>query len=220
MNRLNYGVAGSRCLVSPAKVFCGRAATACTLALIAMLFACSDDTTAELGQESVQPDEAEIAREMAALIKDVSLKRSHDGSTVRRFNQAKSLGCFDATFRVTDNLPPKLARGLFAKAASYPAIVRFASASTDDDREKDLRGVSVKIPRFADMDLTGGETVPLDFLFNSYPALFVGNPHDFLGFIKATAKDRRWAFISRRAPLIFAIGVLRPTDTARTRTPR
>lgn len=164
------------------------------MALFAMLVACSVSPTVELGHESVTPGESEIAREMSELIRKVSLKRSRDGSPVRRFNQAKSLGCFNAEFRVSDNLTPTLRRGLFSKAASYPAIVRFANATTDDDREKDLRGVSVKIPRFVDADLTGGDTVELDFLFNSYPALFVANPREFLSFIKALAQNRRWTF--------------------------
>ena len=195
MNRSSNRARSCRQRVLPAKVSCRLATAAGKLVLVAMLGACSDNTTTELGQESVQPGELEIAREMAELIKEVSLKRSPDGSPVRRFNQAKSLGCFDATFTVSDNLPAKLGRGLFARPATYPAVVRFASASTDDDREKDLRGASVKIPRFADADLTDGETVTLDFLFNSYPALFVANPQDFLSFIKATASDRRWTFL-------------------------
>jgi catalase len=164
------------------------------LALSILVAGCSDDGEMSLGAETVQPDESEIAREMTRLIKEISLERAADGGVVKRFNQVKSLGCFDATFTISDNLSPKLARGLFAKPASYPARLRFANASSDDDSEKDLRGVSVKIPRIDDADLTGGKTMVLDFLFNSYPALFVATPQDFLSFIEATAKGRRWAF--------------------------
>ena len=167
---------------------------ASVLALSILVTGCSDDGEMSLGAETVQPDESEIAGEMTRLIKEISLERAADGGVVKRFNQVKSLGCFDATFTISDNLSPKLARGLFAKPASYPARLRFANASSGDDSEKDLRGVSVKIPQIDDADLTGGKTMVLDFLFNSYPALFVATPQDFLSFIEATAKGRRWSF--------------------------
>ena len=165
------------------------------LALTLFVASCGDSPDLGLGEKYVQPDEAEVTREMIRLIKEVSLERLKNDGLVKRFNQAKSLGCFDAAFTVADALPEKLARGLFSKPATYyPAILRIANASTEDDREKDLRGLSVKIPEITDADLTGGETLAQDFLFNSYPALFAATPEDFLSFIEATADDRRWPY--------------------------
>lgn len=142
----------------------------------------------------MQPDEAALAAEMTRLIKEVSMARASDGQPVRRFNQVKSLGCFDATLTVPDGLPPKLRQGMFARPGAYAAILRFANASALDDRDKDLRGVSLKITEFRDDELTNGEARELDFLLNSYPALFVGTPEDFLSFVSATASGRRWLF--------------------------
>lgn len=166
----------------------------CALALTMCVVSCSDSPDLSLGEEYAQPDEAEVTREMIRLIKEVSLERPKNDGLVKRFNQVKSLGCFDARFTVADALPEKLARGLFSKVATYPAILRFANASTEDDREKDLHGVSAKIPEITDADLTGGKTLAQHFLFNSYPALFAATPEDFLSFIEATADDRRWLY--------------------------
>ena len=169
-------------------------AAASTLACVLTVAGCSGDPELGLGEESVQPDEAAIAREMIDLIKEVSLARSADGQPLRRFNQVKSLGCLDASFTVPDNLAAKLRQGIFARPGTYRAVLRFANASTLDDRKKDLRGVSIKIPEFRDAALADGEVQELDFLFNSYPALFAGTPEDFLSFVSATAADRRWLF--------------------------
>lgn len=154
------------------------------------------------GEEAVAGDEETVAAEMVALIRDISLRRSRaDGGIVRRFNQAKSQGCFDARFEVGP-LPPELAQGIFATPGSHPARVRFANASEDDDREKDLRGCSIIV-----QGLAGGDEQ--HFLFNSHPVLFAADPREFLGFIRATAKDQRnWFFFNPLDNHLGALGVL------------
>ena len=129
---------------------------------------------------------------MISLIKSISEQR-HPTGVIKRFNQAKSLGCFKADFEVAADRPANLQKGLFSKPGSYKAVVRFASASQADDKEKDLRGMSIKV-----LDVKGetvwGETGSQDFLLNSYPALFVSNPEDFYTFIKSVHEDKIWKF--------------------------
>lgn len=103
---------------------------------------------------------------------------------IPRFNQGKSLGCFNAEFKVHENINPELKHGIFSQPATYPARLRFANATQQNDSKKDLRGLSIK--------LSGIEAAPLygnpgeqDFLLNSYPALFAATPEDFAKFIKA-----------------------------------
>ena len=136
----------------------------------------------------------QLSNGMIVLIRQIQENRSPDGQ-VKRFNQGKSLGCFDAKFDVQPGLPPELAKGLFKAPGSYSAKVRFASASTFDDRDKDLRGMSVKVFNVKDESLLGvdGEQ---DFLLNSYPALFVDTPETFYKFIEATYNDERWKFFA------------------------
>lgn len=145
-----------------------------------------------LGQERIADNETQIQTQMVELIKAISEERYENG-VVRRFNQAKSLGCLDADFHVDENVPEYLRQGLFAQSGSHKAVVRFANASEMDDREKDLRGMSIKVFDVKGKPLWGEDGVQ-DFLLNSYPALFAANSEDFLDFIKATEKDRVWLY--------------------------
>lgn len=133
-----------------------------------------------------------LANGMIQLIKQIQSSRD-PGGKVTRFNQGKSLGCFNAEFEVPDGLDPELKQGLFAKPGRYRSLVRFASASTFDDSKKDLRGMSIKVSGVDGKSLYGvdGEQ---HFLLNSYPALFVDTPETFYKFIQATYEDKRWKF--------------------------
>lgn len=143
-----------------------------------------------LGEERISGNEEQISQKMVELIKKISEKRFGNG-IVQRFNQAKSLGCFDADFHVDENLPTELRQGLFSQPGPHKAIVRFANASETDDRKKDLRGMSIKVFGVEGKSLWG-EDGTQDFVMNSYPALFAATPEDFLDFIEATEKDRIW----------------------------
>lgn len=143
-----------------------------------------------LGEERIAGNEEQISQQMVEMIKAISETRYQNG-VVQRFNQAKSLGCFDADFHVDENLPDNLRKGLFSQPGSHKAKIRFANASETDDRKKDLRGMSIKVFGVAGKSLWGGDGTQ-DFVLNSYPALFAANPEDFLDFVKATDKDRIW----------------------------
>jgi len=145
-----------------------------------------------LGQERIEDNENTIAEEMIDLITQISQQRTSEGP-IKRFNQAKSLGCFNADFQVEDELPDQLKKGLFAKPGHYPARLRFANASESDDRKKDIRGLSIKVMG-VDGETLWGEDSMQDFILNSHPALFAATPEDFLQFIKAISKDRVWSY--------------------------
>lgn len=163
------------------------------LFVIFMLFSGRLETQQFTG-EAFEGNEDALASKMASLIKQVSQQRHRQG-TVMRFNQAKSLGCFDASFQVKDDIPDNLKLGLFAKPGEYPAMVRFANASTFDDGEKDLRGMSIRVSE-VDAGVMWGQSGKQDFVLNSYPALFAATPEDFLAFIEAQLEGRViWHFL-------------------------
>ncbi len=158
----------------------------------------------------VTADESSIEQlvaEMNQRIAAITRSSAADG-IVPRFNQAKSLGCFDATFRVHDQLPEELAQGLFERPASYPARLRFANASEQDDSEKDLRGLSIKVQNVEGQPIWGEPGIQ-DFLLNSYPALFAATPEDFLDFIRARQQDKvRWFFFNPLNPHLKSLWIL------------
>lgn len=150
----------------------------------------------QLGEEKIDSREAQHTAAMIETIKQTSLKAASDGQVdgmIKRFNQGKTLGCFDATFTVAQDLPAELQQGIFANGQVYPAQLRFANATRDDDRDKDFRGVSLKLKGVMGKTLWGKDGEQ-DFLFNSYPALFAANPEDFLAFIEASSEGKLWQY--------------------------
>lgn len=150
-------------------------------------FGYAQQNTPVLGQEQLQGNEDALAEEMLGLIKQVSLER-HPTGTVKRLNQAKSLGCFEGVFEVQEDIPETFKYGLFTKPGRYNAFARFANASTFDDSEKDLRGLSIKV-RGVEGTVLWGNPSEQDFLLNSYPVLFADSPEVFQQFIQAQKDD-------------------------------
>lgn len=145
-----------------------------------------------LGEEQVGRSEAEIADRMIKAIKRAGLRRYPEGE-VKRFNQAKGLGCFSADFTIERELPDALQQGLFRSGRVYTARIRFANASQADDSKKDFRGMSIKLSGVEGKSLWGADGTQ-DFLLNSYPALFAATPADFLSFVEAVADGATWKY--------------------------
>ncbi len=134
----------------------------------------------------------ELVAEMIEGIETVTLAGKENG-VVPRFNQAKTVACLKAEFQVHDDIPAEYKQGLFSRPASYPAMLRFANASKKDDSQKDIRGLSIRITD-VEGEVLWGEPGVQDFLLNSYPALFVPTPEDFLSFIRARQKGNEIGF--------------------------
>ena len=136
-----------------------------------------------LAQETVAQDEPEQTGRFIQFLKDVSARRFPTG-VVRRFNQGRPAGCVEAEFSVLGELPADERVGLFAREATYPAWIRFANASSDSDRERDVRGVAIKVLHVPGNNLTPGATAQ-DFVLNSHPVMPASGPGDFLELLQA-----------------------------------
>lgn len=161
----------------------------------------------QLGEEYVGRNEEEIADRLIKAINRAALRRHPEGE-VKRFNQAKGLGCFSADFAIERDLPGELQQGLFRSGEVYAAQIRFANASQTDDRKKDFRGMSIKLSGIKGKSLWGGDGTQ-DFLLNSYPALFAATPADFLSFVEAVADDSTWKYFINPRHFYSALIVLR-----------
>ena len=146
----------------------------------------------QLGEARAGDDESKITDRLIEAIKQASLQHYPTGE-VKRFNQAKGLGCFAAEFAVTPDLPAELRQGLFGSGQVYPARIRFANASESDDSKKDFRGMSINLSNVAGQSLWGEDGMQ-DFLLNSHPALFAATPKDFLSFVEAVRDDAIWKY--------------------------
>jgi len=188
----------------------GALAMGCLLLII--LAACSDPRVdgLGLGEERKTSNEAQITADMISAIKQVSLQR-HPQEVMKRFNQSKTIACFDAQIKVDDDLPAELSQGIFSEPRSYSAKLRFANATKFDDREKDFRGLSLSVFGINGQTLWG-ESGRQDFLLNSYPVLFARDGSDFLEFIEATRDDKIWKYFVRPSHFYSLITALRGRD--------
>jgi len=135
----------------------------------------------------------ELVAEFSQRIEAIMLAET-ENSVVPRFNQPKTVACVDAEFRVHEDIPDEFKQGIFAKPARYPARLRFANATNRDDSKKDIRGLSIRLSN-VDGETLWGEPGFQDFIFNSYPALFVATPEDFLAFTRARQKNQKLLFL-------------------------
>ena len=134
-------------------------------------------------QDAVSPDEAAVISEFIEFLKEASTKRYPSG-TMKRFNQGRQTAFVQAEFIVPDGLPEAHRVGLFAVPRTYPAWIRFANASSDSDRERDIRGMSIQVADVQGENLTPGATTQ-DFVLNSHPVMVAGTTRDFLELLRA-----------------------------------
>ena len=149
-----------------------------------IVFGCSGNT------HKVPLDQ--IVAEMNQRVETITLAEA-ENNIIPRFNQSKTVACVNAEFRVHGDIPNELKQGIFSKPASYPAMLRFANATNRDDSKKDIRGLSIKVSN-VDGPVLWGEPGIQDFVLNSYPALFVATPEDFLSFMRARQEDKKLSF--------------------------
>ena len=139
--------------------------------------------TPGLGEEVVSPDEQALVADFIAFLKETSLKRAGDGP-VRRFNQTRSTGCVRAEFTVPDGLPTDLRVGLFATPGSFNGHIRFANATSESDKDQDIRGMSIKLTGVPGLNLMPGST-EVDFVLFSHPVMLASTAKDFLELLEA-----------------------------------
>ena len=140
-------------------------------------------TMAGLAEETLLPDEAQTTARVVEFLEAASARRYPTG-TIKRFNQGRAAGCVHAEFTVLDTVRPEHRVGLFAQPRSYTAWIRFASASSKSDREKDVRGMSIKVLDVPGENLTPGVTAQ-DFVLNSHPVMVAPNTREFLDALQA-----------------------------------
>jgi hypothetical protein len=157
-----------------------------------------------IAEEVVSRDEAAVIASFIKFIEETSVKR-HPTGTIKRFNQGRAAGCVKAELTVPDTLKQEHRVGLFAEPRTYAAWIRFANASSQTDREKDVRGMAIKVFDVPGANLSPNETSQ-DFVLNSHPVMVAPNTREFLQAMKALDaggfQQARYFFTHPRAALI------------------
>ena len=167
---------------------------------------------ADLARETISPDEQSVTAEFIAFLKSASAARYPSGQ-MRRFNQGRASGCVEAEFTVAAGLADDLKVGLFQQPRTFSAWIRFANATSSSDRDKDVRGMSIKVRGVQGETLTRGVDEQ-DFILNSHPVMMAPGPREFLELMRSVEaggfrqaryflthpRAARIAFASRQQP--------------------
>lgn len=156
-----------------------------------------------LGEEQVSPDEAAAIVDIDHMLRVQVEKDYPPGDRpARRDQHPKAHGCVRAEFTVDNDIPEHLRYGLFGEARSYPAWIRFSSASTQmaPDAKKDAHGMAIKL-----MGVDGVKVLPAeahetthDFILANSRVFFVRTAADNAQFVER--------FTSGKLPFFFFSG--------------
>lgn len=151
-------------------------------------------TKLELGKEYPNPDEHLIIEEMVTEMEQ-QMDELYRKKKMLRQVHTKMHGCVKARFIVESNLPEYLKVGVFSRANTFNAWVRFSNASTRPkaDKKKDIRGVAIKLMGVDGEKLLEDEKHEMtqDFLQMSSETFFSHNLTEFRQCLKsATSKSK------------------------------
>lgn len=139
--------------------------------------------------ELIPSTEAQDTATMVEAFRAQIQKRFDTEGQAFRGAHRKAHGCVQSTFTVLDQLPAELAQGLFAKARSYNAVIRFSNGSADsqDDHAGDARGMAIKIMGVAGPKLLSDEAsaTTQDFVMMNSPVFFIRDAAGYVVFQKA-----------------------------------
>ena len=90
----------------------------------------------------------------------------------------KQHACIPAKFTINPNLEQNLRIGVFRKAKTYNAWVRFSNSGKMDDRKKGVLGLAIKL-----IDVDGNGRVQ-DFLLINKPIFFASTVADYMDILK------------------------------------
>jgi hypothetical protein len=140
--------------------------------------------------EKVEDDEAETGRELIEQMHKIQEIVARDEGRAFRSVHAKTHGLMFARLTVMDDLPPRLAQGVFAKPGTYPVVMRLSTLPGDllDDSVSTPRGLAMKIVGVEGERLAGSEgQVTQDFVMVNGPAFSSATPKKFLMNLKLLA---------------------------------
>jgi hypothetical protein len=136
--------------------------------------------------ETPAPDEDEtIDKIIASMTRESEITADRYKHAVRA-SHAKVSGVVTGELQVADGLAPELAQGLFAKAGTYKAIVRFAQGPGEllKDSVSTHRGMSIKVLGVAGEKLAGHAAETQDFVLATGPVFPNPDAKGFLGSMK------------------------------------
>jgi catalase len=140
--------------------------------------------------EHFEPDEVDVSNELVETLRGIMQTTARDYGHAVRSVHAKSHGVVRGQLKVADVLPPELAQGIFAAAASYPVVMRFSTNPGDilDDSVSLPRGLALKVVGVPGERLPDSPGADQDFVMVNAPAFSASSAKAFLANLKMLAK--------------------------------
>ena len=132
--------------------------------------------------ETIRADEPEtIARIIATMRGEVEVTEKSHHHAIRP-SHAKSTGLLKGVLEVLPDLPAPLAQGLFARPASFPALVRLAQGPGElqSDKVSTHRGMAIKLLDVPGEKLPGHDADTQDFVLATGKAFAQSSAETFL----------------------------------------
>lgn len=181
-------------------------------------------TELALGEELIGDGEDECIEQITRQNLLTMTLDKETGKQVRA-QHTKGHGCVKARFVIRENLDKKVKLGVFAKAKTFDAMIRFSNGAKKDDRQSDAHGMAIKLPGVRN---DGGDQ---DFILVDHPVFFAEGVRDYLAFNthfhqmiffkkeeeerirawfdpRAASSTAQWCFLWMRSKYIFARGLM------------
>lgn len=140
-------------------------------------------------REQIDGDEEQRFTGYAERIAALQKLKSQRFGNGRAFHRKQLIG-LRARLEVLPDLPPHAAQGLFAKAATYDAMIRLSNGSVDvaSDRKPDIRGFGLRVLGVEGAGALGGTTHAQDFVLINREVFGFSKPDEFVELIMALGK--------------------------------
>jgi hypothetical protein len=139
--------------------------------------------------EAMEENEAKTDAELNGALHKIQQIVFKDSGHAERAVHAKGHAILRGSLRIPE-LPPVLAQGLFARAGTYPLIMRFSTVPGDllDDNVSTPRGLAIKVLSTRGPRLAGSENATTqDFVLVNGPAFGAPNAKSFAKNLKLLA---------------------------------
>ena len=140
--------------------------------------------------EVLEEEEAKTEQGFIDTLLGISKTTYADSGHAIRSVHAKSHALLRGSLTVLDNVAPEYAQGVFAKAGTYPVLMRLSTSPGDilDDKVSTPRGVALKIIGVEGARVDGSEgDVTQDFIMINGPVFSAPTGKKFLGNLKLLA---------------------------------
>jgi hypothetical protein len=152
--------------------------------------ACPTPLLYDASFERPEEGEAETTAALIETLRGIAETTYRDSGQGLRSVHAKSHGLLQGQLTVLPNLPAQLAQGLFARAASYPVVMRLSTVPGDvlADSVSTPRGLAIKVIGVEGARLPGSDKdVTQDFVLVDGPAFGAPDAKHFLKNLKLLA---------------------------------